>query len=384
VATEEKIQFVSRALSILPEFDIDGAVAAVGGPFPGALLAGLRGKGKAKAWDSAVEDAMFVRYDSLHGHLSAVLSDQTIDHKTTGETPLSKAVLATIRPIPLSKCTIEIANAPKKLEGEVAFKRNRAAWAKPQPLTSRRLEVALEPDDYQVRLSLKNATAQPMAPVAVDLYEDRKVIFKMGAEVPAAGVEIVRGDVVGAAATVKVAMPERTTLQLRNINSGEETPFTAPGKISVPQGRYLATWRSADNYVLKRQAIDLVPGKTVDLGLTDWGLPHKAIADQLRHKRAVVFSKSLGGAIADPDLDLWLALMGGGRILGSMGDYSKLSQLPLHDFSGEIAGASPIYVLAGLEAPHSKLRVGLSKNAKPAWIGCRSAIGYARNSPGLF
>ena len=48
---------------------VEGATAAVGGPFPAALLAGLRGRGKAKTWDAKVIDAMFVRYDSLRNYL---------------------------------------------------------------------------------------------------------------------------------------------------------------------------------------------------------------------------------------------------------------------------------------------------------------------------
>ena len=65
--------------------------------------------------------------------------------------------------------------------------------------------------------------------------------------------------------------------------------------------------------------------------------------------------------------DLWLALIGGGRILGPTGDYSKLAGFPLHDFFGEGPGASPVYVLAGFENVGTRLDVALSGGAAVTW-----------------
>ena len=101
---------------------------------------------------------------------------------------------------------------------------------------------------------------------------------------------------------------------------------------------------------------------------------HVSIAKSLKvtSNGWVEFSKSLGGPVVDPDLDLWLALAGAGRILfGSSGtDLQKLRGLPLHDFSGEKAGSSAIYVLAGLENPQTRSRRGFVEN-----LQCRMASG---------
>jgi hypothetical protein len=134
----------------------------------------------------------------------------------------------------------------------------------------------------------------------------------------------------------------------------------------------LATLRSREGQVFKRQDLDLAGGEHT-LNVAQWrqSAPHVAIASQLPpyavQGEALDFSESLGGAVTDPDLDLWLALIGGGRILGPSGDYSKLAGFPLHDFADERPGAAPIYVLAGLENPAAALEVGISRGADVTW-----------------
>ena len=71
--------------------------------------------------------------------------------------------------------------------------------------------------------------------------------------------------------------------------------------------------------------------------------------------------------MTDPDLDIWLAILGGGRILGARGDYSKIERFPLRDFSTETAGSSPTYVLAGFEEPSVDLEVGVSQGDAIVW-----------------
>ena len=100
----------------------------------------------------------------------------------------------------------------------------------------------------------------------------------------------------------------------------------------------------------------------------DLSLPHHSIAALLPHDdRGVDFSESLGGAVTDTDLDVWLAILGGGRILAShKADFSKIGPLPLCDFTTEAAGSSPIYVLAALPEDRP-LEFSMSDDIVPDW-----------------
>jgi hypothetical protein len=74
-------------------------------------------------------------------------------------------------------------------------------------------------------------------------------------------------------------------------------------------------------------------------------------------------SETLDGPVADPDLNVWLSIIGAGRIIGSKPEqeFSKIANLSLTvDFSHEGPGASPIYVLAGFATDDVRLRVGIN------------------------
>jgi hypothetical protein len=157
---------------------------------------------------------------------------------------------------------------------------------------------------------------------------------------------------------------------VRNVNSGELRVFDKSAQVVLPEGRYFAEASARDKHVFKREEFELLSGERKELSISDWSAspPHRAIAEHLpTGGGGVDFSESLGAMVRDPDLDLWLALLGGGRILGSTGDYSKIARFPLHNFSGERAGASPIYVLAGLSDPGAVLRVGVSHTDIVPW-----------------
>jgi hypothetical protein len=109
-------QISVEASTFVLQSTVDGATAAVGGPFAPALLAGLNGKGKAKVWRTRVRDAMFVRYDSLRIYLQDSLPNQRPTSHVEGKEGEGDVILTTIRPIPLAKCTIEISNASKPIE----------------------------------------------------------------------------------------------------------------------------------------------------------------------------------------------------------------------------------------------------------------------------
>lgn len=367
------------ASTFLLQSTVEGATAAVGGPFPAALLDGLRGRGRAKTWDANVSDAMFVRYDTLRSYLKrAAAPDQQITSKTAGTDGESDAILAVLRPIPLSKCNIKI-DAPLPVNGEILYRRGRSKVDEHQPLDSNAnfLTLEFEPDDYTVAVRLDSGPVSPSAPVSVELWEDQTLEFQ--------GVNVLRRGPAGkkpsappdlaaaASADVDFVVPGHTALNLRNVFTGEETRVDKSQRARLAAGRYLATLGSDATRNIVRREIVVAPGEDVFVNLGEWqqSAPHRAIAGQLPpdavHPDGLDFSETLGGPISDPDLDLWLALIGGGRILGSTGDYSKLTGFPLHDFFGEQPGASPVYVLAGFENVDTRLDVALSNDAAVTW-----------------
>lgn len=374
----------AEASTFVLQSTVEGATAAVGGPFPSTLMAGLRGKGKSKAWDDAVPDAMFVRYDSLRQFVKTHLAKkQAIASRVEGPEGEGDVVLATLRPIPLSQCTVQVANASAQDKGELFLKRRRSTADDRRPLGSQPLVFQVEPDTYSVFVKLRNAEVTPSEPVAVDLYDDRTVVFmkvEPGLSEPLGPPSLPPTLEPAAAVDVDVVVPPQAELRMRDLETGTEQSFGTSGRVSLTRGRYVAAMADKDGRVFKRREVDVGPGEKLSVDLAGWlgSPPHVAIASRLPVLGGgVEFSEALGGMVTDPDLNLWLALVGGGRLLGSRGDYSKLGKLPLHDFANEPAGASPIYVLAGFEDPATELRIGVARNAGIVWSAAVEPPGMA-------
>ena len=362
-------QASGEASTFILQSTVEGAVALVGGPFPAALIAGLRGKGRAKTWDKNVNDAMFVRYDSLRSYLKATsAAGQKITSKTAGTDGESDAILATLRPIPLSTCGIKINNVQIPVVGEITYRRGRSSLPERRIIDSQQINLTLEPDDYTVSVRVGGIVLKPRDPVPVDLYEDRQLtfekIFEEGASAPA--------DLESIAVTdVDIIVPDQSSLRLRNVATGDETFIDASCRVRLPRGRYFATFCSSTGHIFLRKEIQLEVGKNTIMNLAEWrnSSPHMSIASKLPdYGGGIEFSELLGGPVTDPDLNLWLALLGGGRILESQGDYSNLAKFRLHDFANEQVNASPIYLLAGFDDPGIKLKVGVSRTAEVTWV----------------
>jgi hypothetical protein len=98
---------------------------------------------------------------------------------------------------------------------------------------------------------------------------------------------------------------------------------------------------------------------------------------------AADFSESLG-PLADQDPALWIALLGAAQIVRrprDQGDFYKLRDLPLAQFTRVKSGGSALYLLVGLEEDVGTLRVGLSSSKKPKparWSEVKCAEGFQR------
>ncbi len=71
---------------------------------------------------------------------------------------------------------------------------------------------------------------------------------------------------------------------------------------------------------------------------------------------------------ADQGLDLQLALLGAARIAGVDGPATPVALDALQSFAEQAPGASPVYVLAGLDAPTGGVSIGVSSGAEARWV----------------
>lgn len=392
-------QTTAEASTFVLQSTVRGATAVVGGPFAATLLAGLKGTGAAKGWDDSVSDAMFVRYDLLRRYVKDKLTNQQrIASRADGPNGDGEheAILAKVSPIPLSSCTVKVVGASAADHGEISIKRRRSGAPEVRPLSPPDMTLPLEPDPYWISVQLQGAAVDPVGPVQADMYEDRTVVFRKLSAVPSGrglrpspprppsgeageesmaagegGEESMAAGEARAEALVDVVVPPGGEFMLRNVRTGEEQIMRASQRVTLLPSSYLATLRGSNGELLKRAEVELAAGQAVSLDLAaEWqtSTPHHSIASRLPQDRhGVDFSESLDGAIGDADLDLWLALLGAGRIIGSQGDYSKISQFPLHNFSDERPGASPVYVLAGFEDPATPLSVAVSDGPAVEW-----------------
>lgn len=370
-----------EATTYVLQSTVPGAPALVSGPFAQTLVAGLRGAGKAKVWEPAVTDSMLVKYESLRRFLKERLRDsQPITHRVEGEDGEADAVLARIRPVPQCTLTLNLNAAAGDEKGTVTLRRSTSAEPREIVFEKSPLALTLEPDFYSVRLALDGASVVPVGDVPVELFEDAQVEFEL---LPAD----TRGLTMSGAAfarekdpSLAVDVPDGVSYKLRNVETGREEVFRASTRATLSAGTYAVTLSSREGVTLRRGEIALRAGDAKDLDLGAWGdsVPHRSIADRLPGgPGGLDFSESLNELVTDPDLGLWLALLGGGRILGAQGDYSKIARFPLADFSRAGAGESPVYVLAGFEDGTASLQAGLSTGAEVPWQAAERPAGMA-------
>jgi hypothetical protein len=295
-----------------------GVTAPAESAFVPALLRGLAGSGRAKQYLPDIDDAMVVHYGSLKEYLTLTLKD----HRPSGdgdedENP-ADALLQTIRPIPTVTCTVKVEDALAGDEMFVRIQRGRGA-VEEIPFEPPSVQRELPVDDYRIGVRIKDAAVDPASLQKFDGFEGTPAVLTF---------KRTEGLSVGGGLGM--------------------TPFEA-GILALPPD-------------------EAAPRGGPAAAAWDVSLPHRSIAALLPHDDAGVdFSESLGGPVTDTDLDVWLAILGGGRILASHAtDFSKIGPLPLCDFTTESAGASPVYLLAAFPEDRP-LELSVSDDIVPQW-----------------
>ena len=399
-------QDTQEATTYVLQSTLPGAPALVAGPFARTLLLGLQGFGKAKVWVPPAIDRMLVRYDSLRKFLKDTLSEQQpISHQVAGEDGESDAILAHVMPVPRYRLKVSIEKAGLRA-GARLFVRRGTSKPDEHPLTQSPYTLELEPDFYALRLACGTGLVSPPGEVSVELFDHQQVEFSF--RTATASLEVMSDSTpAGTAlpgparvrppkppsknrtqppavpparlARVSVAVPAGTRVMLRHMTTGVRAEYDTSQVAKLPSGTYTLALKTTDGATLKRRELEVVGGKKAAINFHSWGdsLPHNSIARRLTVNDAgVEFAPELGEPVKDPDLNLWLALLGGARMIG-MGKSSPLAGFPLPDFSAGARGNSPLYVLAGFGRGDSVLKVAVSRDTAVEWQDAAEPDGMA-------
>lgn len=364
-------QTTGEALSFLMQSTVPAATAAVDGRFSRELLEGLKGRSTAKIWDDADPDAMLVRYDTLRMYVRERMKTQRIHNKVEGDGGEADGVIARLKPAPSSKCEVRVEGAPGAVTGFVEFD-GRRTGRKRTALAGQSTPLTVKPDRYSVTIDLATGYVRDNKR-DVTLFDEDVLTFQF--DPTRTSPPRRRGRTMS-----DIVVPADSSIEFHELTTGDRKTFRNDEKRALPKGRYAATVRDRDDRVVQTDFVLVSTPQTVKVA--DWteSAPHAAIAALLPNQNgAIDFSESLGGSVSDPDLGIWLAILGGGKILAGGGrDFSKIGSFPLHDFSGETAGASPLYVLAGFEDTETDLRIGTSTlDGQASWSAADRPAGLA-------
>jgi hypothetical protein len=356
---------------------LPGAPSLVGGPFATKLLEGLRGEDIAKAWQPPHTDFMQVNFDSLNKFLRGQLQNtQPIAQSFDGEIGVTEAVLATIKPVPQVTLKIAIQGSFPGVSGTVTITSFGSSSGSVHDLTASPSTFVLEPNHYRIKVSFDSFQVTP-AEVDVQIYSDLNLEFSIAKQPSVVSEGVTRGleDIED---NIHIQVPAGRSVVMRHLGTGAEAIFFDSKKAFLPEGNYSTILRSLDGTVLETRDIYVETGRIAKVTPAAWrgSLPHQSIAERLpNHDGGVDFSESLGGPVTDPDLGIWLAILGGARVMqGDSGftDYTKIKPLPLAEFSREEPGNSPVYLLAGVPATDLDLAFGISRGGGEAkWIRTR-------------
>lgn len=323
-----------------------GDVANVNSGFGNALLGGLKGSGRAKAW---VGGKMYVTFESLSSYLQRTLGKNDLDPEKRG--PADGNIVELI-PMPKSNCELEVIGASAKDQFTLNVADVRMALRDPVTFEGPRKTVPLPPEDYLLKLT--TAAGKPVAQIdppadsdGVDLYEDRTVRFSLQFSGPPPP----QGPLTAPSASLRILGVQGTELLLRQIGTGSTKTLKLGADellTGLEPGFYKAHVKDG-NYKLASRGFKLSPGATLNLDFTPriskgahLSLSHKL---PIRGPR-IDFSETLSD-VADWNLSLWLAVLGASRILAAPDTFSKLRSIQLESFTSATPGKSLLYVLAG-------------------------------------
>lgn len=359
---------------------VEGASATVNSGFIGVLLAGLKGKGRAKEWRG---DSMAVLFRTVKDYVESNLTGQPVDERKEGS---REGIIREIKPPPIFKCQIDVQNAAPSDSFTVAVRTERNQPVTSMTFTGTTGSFHQTPDDYNLSVTTPNFIVDPIDPLPADLYDHRTVHFVKRSPLfgGGAGGGGAMPAVSGEGVAVTIHAPNGAKIILRNLDRGEELDGTATFTKTLARGRYLLKTVDSRGMTVQKQMIDVrgPNAMEVDLSRFEWSPLRDALLSDIHgaHARGAVDLSETLGPTPDQGLDLWLALIGASRIIGGPDDYSKLGPLPLTSFVGTPRNGSPIYLLAGFDEPPKRVAVAFSEGREAKLID----LAPHPHFPGLF
>jgi hypothetical protein len=356
-----------------------GDVAKVDSSFNAAVLSGLKGKGRAKTW---IGGNMHVTFDNLSSYVQQMLKKNDLEPEKKGPQAANDGIVELI-PTPVSNCEVEVIGAgpADQFTLDIVDVRNmpRASVKFKGPLTT----VQLSPDDYLFRLTTAGGVEvtqiePPKQPDGVDLYDDRKVRFEIGLPTQ----PVVPGPLIADAANITFTGIPNAEVFLQDLATGQTQRIDLQSSVlrkTLQPGQYKAKLQDG-NFKLDSFRLNVSPGASINLDFA----PKASQGAKLSlsrmletHGSLIDFSETLSG-VPDWNLSLWLAVLGGSRIVAAADTFSKLEAIRVDNVTDATPNRSTLYVLAG-ELDTDKLPVwGVGSN--PNW----QPMAAVPDVPGLF
>lgn len=365
-------QTTEEATTFLLQSTAPSATAAVDGRFSTLLLAGLKGAGVAKMWDESDDDAMMVRFDTLRGFVKQGMAPQRVHNNVMGSDGETDGVILRLKPAPESALTVRIQGG-EGTKGSISAFGKRSGTMSSTQILGEATSLSLKPDRYRISLNLDAVWQVEDPERQLVVFEDQTILFRRqrsGSAVAASAVD------------PRTIVPPDRKLELEEFATGHLELYQSHQRVSLTRGRYSARILDRNDREIETADVFLDGGEPLRLPERYSDLPHRSLrkifegADGLLH-----FSSSLP-PFMDTDLNIWLALVGGGRILSGAPGVAVdwLSSLPLPDFSAFRKGSSCIYVLAGLDGRNALLEATLQHSAGANdWVAATDLPGF----PGL-
>jgi hypothetical protein len=356
-----------------------GDGAKVDSGFNTAILGGLKGNGRAKAW---IGGNMHVTFDSLSSYVQQMLQKYDLEPEKKGPLAADGRIVY-LTPTPMSNCEVEVIGAGPGDQFTLSAADVRNSSRAPVTFVGPHKTISFSPEDYLFQLTTTAGTnvlqvEPPPQPAGVDLYEHRKVRFQLG--LPATPVTL--GPTIAAEASVTVQGIPNTNVIFHELTTGRtESIQLESGQLTkaLQPGRYKARMQTG-NFKLKSSRIEVLPGETQNVDFS----PKASRGAKLSlsktlpiHGSLIDFSETLSN-VPDWNLSLWLAVIGGSRIVGAPDMFSKLQSLQLENFAEARPGKSMLYVLAGELDVAGAPTLGVGND--PTW----KRMEAAPDVPGLF
>ena len=346
-----------------------GEVAAVGSGFAAHTVAGLDGSGTAKQW---VGSTIGVWFESLYGFVRDQVTDNQVWRSVDAG---ADRLIHELSPPPTHTCTIGVRTADAQVECVYTLRSRRNVYS--DTFVGGAVSVDCIADTYVLDVTQDGTMLTVAQNGFVELFDDQTVICRAD--------EGGRNPSPSADPTVTFNMDSQLEVQITSEDPAFVPMTIAPGSsVSLPEGRYRSVAMDPrGDAVVASEVFVLERDTSYDLGaLAGWDANPirdslaRALPAHAAGPNWVDFSETLQGPIVDPDLAVWLAILGASRIVDDPIGFSKIGDFDLFDATAATTEA-PVYVLTALGELSGTAQLDVGTHAPFQTSGTTSALCWA-------